>query len=213
MAQPKYFRIPRQSLITLPRGFTLSPSGDVYVNFADTRAWSSVDQARGRVVVMDLLPSVGSLGNELEYRTLVAYDGMWVEQLLNWSADNPSFGPIYEYEKRANILNVSQTYQEINRLQRADLPSGVYEITFSTTWRYDSANQQVYFRWSENGGSNWFEFIFDVGASLERTPWFYSYPVVRSEGPVDLVLQARKGAASGTFDISYADITFEKKRD
>jgi hypothetical protein len=211
-AQPKYFRIPRASLITLPRGFTLSTTGDVYVAFDDTRAWGYVDQPRGRVVVMDLLPA-SRFNGDVEYRTLVAYDGDWADQLLEWSANNPIFGSIYEYEKRSNILNIPSTYTEINHLVRPTLPAGVYEVGFSLTWTYTQNNSTVFIRWSTDGGGTFAELQFEVPTSTTVIPTYYAYPYIRVEGPADIIVQARKASGSGTFDVNFSDLWLEKKAD
>ena len=180
--------------------------------FDDTRAWGYVDQPRGRVVVLDLMPAE-KFGGDVEYRTLVAYDGTWADQLLEWSADNPIFGPIYEYEKRAGINNIPSTYTEINRLTRGVLPAGVYEFGLSLTWKYTQNNATVFFRWSVDGGGTFAELQFEVPSSTDVIPTYYAYPYIRTAAPADIILQARKGSGAGTFDVNFCDVWLEKKTD
>jgi len=89
MVQPVYFVVPNDKLITTPRQFSLTPNSDIYLKYADVRAWGKVDQPRGTVVVIDLAPR----GTEREdFDTFVAFDGEWVQQLLNYSTDETGGG-------------------------------------------------------------------------------------------------------------------------
>jgi len=86
MADPSYFVIPRASLITLPKFFSLNTTNDAFVAFREVRAWSYQQQDRGLVVIIDLLAD-----DRLQFRSIVAYDGPWVDQLLAVSTD-PTIG-------------------------------------------------------------------------------------------------------------------------
>jgi hypothetical protein len=89
MVQPIYFVVPQDRLITTPRQFGLTPNSDIYLKYEDVRAWGRVDQPRGTVVIIDLAPK----GREREdFETFIAYDGQWVQQLLNWSSDETGGG-------------------------------------------------------------------------------------------------------------------------
>jgi hypothetical protein len=91
MVQPIFFTIPRASLVTLPKYFRLSSSNDVQVAYQDIRAWGYSQQDRGLVVIIDLDPPGAEFGT-LEYGSIVAYDGLWVQQLLNWTTDESGGG-------------------------------------------------------------------------------------------------------------------------
>jgi len=89
MVQPVYFVIPQAAVITTPRQFSLTTNSDIDLKYEDIRAWGLVDQPRGTVVVLDIAPR----GTEREdYQTFVAFDGQWVQQLLNYSTDETGGG-------------------------------------------------------------------------------------------------------------------------
>jgi len=89
MVQPVYFVVPQGLVITTPRQFSLTSDSDIYLKYEDVRAWGKVDQPRGTVVIIDLAPK----GTERQdFDTFIAYDGQWVQQLLNYSTDETGGG-------------------------------------------------------------------------------------------------------------------------
>ncbi|MFM1900885.1 MAG: hypothetical protein RLZZ216_1461, partial [Cyanobacteriota bacterium] len=57
------------------------------------RAWGYAQQDRGLVVIIDMQP-VGEEFATLEFGSIVAADGLWVQQLLNWTTDESGGGGI-----------------------------------------------------------------------------------------------------------------------
>lgn len=89
MADALFFVIPRASLITLPKYFSLNTNNDARVAYAEVKAWTYQQQDRGLVVIIDL--ESGDESATLQYRSIVAFDGPWVDQLLAVSTD-PTIG-------------------------------------------------------------------------------------------------------------------------
>lgn len=89
MADARFFVIPRASLITLPRYYSLNTNNDAYIAFDEVKAWTYQQQDRGLVVIIDLFS--GDEMTTLQFRSIVAYDGPWVDQLRAVSSD-PSIG-------------------------------------------------------------------------------------------------------------------------
>lgn len=211
MSDPKFFNIPRASLITLPKYFRLSDSSNIYVSFDQVRAWGYVPQDRGTVVTIDLV-TPGDAVNTLEYASIIAHPGPWVDQLLNWTADNPAFGPVYVYDKRSSILDIQTTYFEVGRLITPIVPAGTYDFYMSTTWNYNQNNGIIDFRWSMDGGTNWSDLTFEMPGTVNQESVTYGYPyVIPTEGVQTIVAQAKKRTSSGTFNILYFDLVLELK--
>jgi len=79
-----FFRIPSVDIITRPQQFRVAYGSDIFVSYAEVRSWGYVDQARGRVVIIEL--------NNYDYeegssQIFVAKDGAWVDQLLFQASD------------------------------------------------------------------------------------------------------------------------------
>jgi hypothetical protein len=64
----------------------------------------------------------------------------------------------YDYDKASNILNIPETYTQLNDYTSPSRPAGVYEVGMSFTWDFTIVSRSAYFRWTTDGGTNWNEF-------------------------------------------------------
>jgi hypothetical protein len=116
----------------------------------------------------------------------------------------------YDYDKASNILNIPETYTELNNLVTPARPAGVYEVGLSFTWQFDIANRSALFRWSTDGGVIWNEFQSEPKDVSDKSATYYQYPFVHPGGTMQIATQARKQDANGTFDVTFSDVWFRR---
>jgi hypothetical protein len=116
----------------------------------------------------------------------------------------------YDYDKQANILNVPETYTEINNYTSPSRPAGVYEIGMSFTYAFNQTNRSVYWRWSTDGGTVWNEFRSEPKDVQDKFARYYQYPVDHAGGPLSIITQTRKEDVLGVLDVFFSDVWFRR---
>jgi hypothetical protein len=118
--------------------------------------------------------------------------------------------PSFDFSKTSNILNIPETFTQINSLQKY-LSPGHYVVNVAATWRFTANNGSALFRISNDGGTTWGEiYSIDPPAGTDLQPFSYSYPKYFPGGDVDIVLESRKTVAGGSLDVTFCDIWFEQ---
>ena len=133
---------------------------------------------------------------------------------------NAPFKPVYEYVKEGipnggnPIIITGSTgltmVAKLNPLE--DFPAGVYEITFSSTFDYDSTKRSAIFNWSIDGGATYEQFSVEPKDKSDTKPMHYCFPHEHQGGRINLDLKARCEANGDVLTISYANIVFERKK-
>ena len=138
------------------------------------------------------------------------HEGEWLkEYLLDNSYDYSSGG----IPATGNpIVTTSNSYTDIADVDEQLRSAGVYEVTFSTTFLYNGNNRAAYFQWSINDGLDWEEVRITPKDANDLTPFTYTFPWERGEGPMKVVFQARCENAGDTLTINYSNIVVERKR-
>jgi len=85
MAAPiLFFEIPKAFVVTTPKYYTGMATTGIFVAYSEVRSWGKIQQARGIVVVIELIAGK-EVSGILERDTIVALDGDWVKQLQDAS--------------------------------------------------------------------------------------------------------------------------------
>lgn len=116
----------------------------------------------------------------------------------------------YDYNKQQDILNIPETYTELNNYTSPARPAGVYEIGMSFTWDFTIVNRSAYFRWTTDGGTFWNEFVSEPKDVQDRTAVYYQYPINHAGGPLSIITQMRKEDALGVLNVPFSDVWFRR---
>ena len=116
----------------------------------------------------------------------------------------------YDYSKEKNILDISETYTPIARLETDYREVGAYSLALSIAYTFSSANTSIFYRWRINGGS-WKESQTEPKDKSDRTNYSYNYPVDWDGGEMLVEVEVKKETASGVFDVLFHNIVWERK--
>jgi hypothetical protein len=116
----------------------------------------------------------------------------------------------YDYDKASNILNIPETYTQLNDYTSPSRPAGVYEVGMSFTWDFSLVSRSAYFRWTTDGGTNWNEFISEPKDVQDRSAVYYQYPFNHAGGTMNIITQMRKEDALGTLNVTFSDVWFRR---
>ena len=116
----------------------------------------------------------------------------------------------YDYDKASGILNIPETYTELNNFTSPSRPAGVYEVGMSLTWDFTIVNRSAYFRWSTDGGVVWNEFVSEPKDVQDKMALYYQYPFNHGGGPLSIITQMRKEDALGVLNVPFSDVWFRR---
>jgi hypothetical protein len=116
----------------------------------------------------------------------------------------------YDYDKQSNILNIPETYTELNSFTSPSRPAGIYEVGMSFTWQFDIANRSALFRWTTDGGTTWNEFQSEPKDISDKNATYYQYPFNHPGGTMQIITQMRKSDVNGTLDVTFSDVWFRR---
>ena len=147
-------------------------------------------------------------GKEEDY---TKFDGEWyftpvIDQTYDWvtAGINNGGNP---------IIIKSNTFVPVANLVVTDIrKAGVYQITFTTTFKYSVANKSAIFRWSLDGGVNWKVINHEVKDKTNDEIISYTFPKQLQPGQVDFKMEAKCESSSNTLTIDFAHITMERKK-
>ena len=92
----------------------------------------------------------------------------------------------YDYDKATGILNIPDTYTELNNYTSPSRPAGIYEVGMSFTWDMTIVNRSAYFRWTTDGGAFWNEFVSEPKDVQDKSAVYYQYPFNHPGGPMSI---------------------------
>jgi len=111
------------------------------------------------------------------------------------------------------IVITSTTYTDMAILFTPVREIGIYEITLSWTFDYDSTNKSAFFQWSIDGGTNWEEFHIEPKDKTDKRPVSYTFPYTHpTNSTMDIILQGKCEASANTLTVDFANIIFDRKR-
>lgn len=116
----------------------------------------------------------------------------------------------YDFTKDRDILNISEVYTEVARLDVPYREVGVYEFKLSFTFNFTSINTSAFYRWRFNGGT-WQEFSSEQKDKTDNEAVDYFYPVEWTGGKLLVEVQMKKETANGTLNLYFHDIIWERK--
>ena len=116
----------------------------------------------------------------------------------------------YDYDKQQDILNIPETYTQLNNFTSPSRPAGIYEVGMSFTWDFTLVSKSAYFRWSTDGGSTWNEFISEPKDVQDKMAMYYQYPFNHPGGQMNIITQMRKEDATGTLNVTFSDVWFRR---
>ena len=117
----------------------------------------------------------------------------------------------YHYVKTIDTTITADTYQSLAQLHLTNQIAGTYQVTFSTTFTYDSTNRSAYFRWSIDNGVTWEEFNNEPKDKTDKKALAYVFPTDFLGGDIDIILQARCESTSDVLNVLFANIIVERK--
>lgn len=204
------------------------------ISAADMRAYVSAifsDKETTIVKIQYLADLASSNANIYEGTVVViwgdesAYNGLYLSKInqptlvselvkLSGLIENPEdlINPLftYDYSTYSNLLVQTDTYTEIARLTTIPRVQGTYEIKMSMMYSYSSNVRSAYFRWSEDGGDNWMEVIYEPKDITSMLPQAFHHIDVSAGGIKDIVIEARCSDAGDTITIPMLEIIYQR---
>ena len=141
----------------------------------------------------------------------------WVKSAGTWYV-RPIFNATYDYIKTGipdggNPITIKTTaYANIAELVTPIRDAGVYSITFSITFDYNSTNKSAYFQWSIDSGTTWEEFRVEPKDATDKKALHYEFPHEHTGGSFNLKLMGKCENSSNTLSVDYANIVIERKK-
>jgi len=151
-----------------------------------------------------LVPEIGALA--IDAGTLKFWNGStWITV----GEITPQTPFVYNFEKVTNILNIGTTFTSIVSLT-ATIPAATYQFGFSMSYVFPNATNSVQFRFSLDGGTNWFTFTVEAKDTTDNLPFVYLFPIDYAGGTPTVVLEARKEGGTQSFNVLFADIWLQQ---
>ena len=116
----------------------------------------------------------------------------------------------YDFDKATDILNIPDTYTQLNNYTSPSRPAGIYEVGMSFTWDFTIVNRSAYFRWSTDGGTVWNEFVSEPKDVQDKVAVYYQYPINHAGGPMSIITQMRKEDGLGVLNVTFSDVWFRR---
>mgnify|MGYP001822452352 CR=1 FL=1 len=116
----------------------------------------------------------------------------------------------YDFDKAQDILNIPETFTELNNYTSPSRPAGIYEVGMSFTWDFTIVNRSAYFRWSTDGGTFWNEFVSEPKDVQDKVAVYYQYPINHPGGTMSIITQMRKEDALGVLNVPFSDVWFRR---
>ena len=141
----------------------------------------------------------------------------WIKSGSTWFL-RPIFNNTYDWATEginnggSPIIVSSDTFQQIAELTVPNRDAGTYQITFTTTFNYDTVQRSAIFRWSLDGGSNWKTISRELKDKTNDEIISYSFPKLLTAGAIDFKMEARCEGGSDTLTIDFAHIILERKK-
>ena len=122
----------------------------------------------------------------------------------------------YDFQKEGEtaggaIAIVDDTYQTVCELITPTRVAGTYQFLVSMNWDYNTISKSAYYRWSIDGGATWKENSIETKDKTNIENFSYVFPKVLSNGPIHMILQARKEAANDVMTVHHANLVVERK--
>jgi len=123
-----------------------------------------------------------------------------------------AFDQTYDFQKVSGQAINNDTFTTIGQLTTPTRSSGVYEYSFSMSFKYSTTSRSAFFRFSIDGGNHWYEFAREPKDTTDTYDMYYAFPYVESvDKVIDLVVQAKCENNSDTLTILFLDIVAERK--
>ena len=117
----------------------------------------------------------------------------------------------YAFDSATNILDVGETDQAIVNVTELSAVIGrTYELKWSAHYNIAAANDVVYFRYRQDGGT-WIELNEAAKTIDDELVISYFYPFIATTTTISFEVEARKGDGGSDFDIYKADVIIEQK--
>jgi len=117
----------------------------------------------------------------------------------------------FEYAKTIGHTVTDDTYEEIARLTTISRPAGVYQLSFSIIFTYNTTGRSGFLRISIDGGSTWHEFRKEAKDTTDKLWVTYVTAVPFPEQIHDIIMEARKENSGDIMEVGFANIISEYK--
>ena len=119
----------------------------------------------------------------------------------------------YDHVSTTAIAITATTYEDIVTLTTQSRDAGIYQVTISFTFDYDSTNKSAHFQWSFDGGTNWEEYRIEPKDKTDKKTMTYTFPLDKATaGIFDIRVQGKCEASSNHLNVDYANIIIERKK-
>jgi len=119
---------------------------------------------------------------------------------------------VYETESNTDILDIPDTYTNINNLVIPNLPAGQYLVGVSFTYHLSVANKRIDYKWSLNGVIE--EFNDSPKDAISNVARCYVFPFTQAtDGSFSISVDIKKEDNSGTLDVAFANVWADKKKE
>ena len=115
----------------------------------------------------------------------------------------------YNTEKATSIADIGNTFQNVITLTTPNLETGLYEVKFSLQYTFTTTSKYLEVRWRVDGGAYT---VLREQARFTSIPEVidYFYPKNYAQGVHTLELEMRKEDATGTLNVEFADLIFQR---
>ena len=121
---------------------------------------------------------------------------------IRYSKLDPATSPV-------SITTVYPDYQNVGNLLWSDAPAGVFEVSLSVVWQYDTNKKSGYLRYTLDG-TTWYETSEEPKDRTDTRHASYTFPIEHSGGDIDFRVEFSRESCDYVMDIHFCDLTLKR---